>query len=129
MTRWGQQGGFARLLGRLRREPSLPPDQPYRVIVLLTPDRLPLGGTIGQATAALRRAILALPGAEGIHVQPRSRIAATEAWLSVAPPGAMGKTPLTAAWQRHLAMIEGLVVQTLAEVSMPVATASVLEPI
>lgn len=121
--------GFARLFGRLRKVPSLPPDQPYRVIVLLTPDRLPLGGTTAQATIALRRAVLALPGAEGIHVQPRSRIAATEAWLSVAPPGAMGKTPLTPAWQLHLAMIEILVVQTLAELSAPAATASVLETV
>lgn len=49
----------------LRRPATVPPGQSFRMIVLLMPDRLPLGMNSGQATVALRRAVPVLPGATG----------------------------------------------------------------
>ncbi len=110
-----RRGLVARLAALLRRatRASLPPGQPFRVAVVLSRDRLPPGVTVGQATVALRRAVLALPGALDLHTWERT-LGRGETWLTVAPPGARGRMPGGPAWRRHHDAVERVAMQTLA---------------
>ncbi len=105
---------MATRLGRLLRLPGSAPVRSFRVTALLVPERIPAGSSAEQAVAALRRALLALPGARHADVQARPFLGRDEAWLAVAPDEA-GETPAGRAWARLLARAEVAALEGLAE--------------